>query len=299
MKKGAGKDTLASVESEPTVADARTRVGRPGDDGAVALALSASLLRYRQTRMIVFAILALLNCAAIAVITAPNHALSLLTTAFEVVMAVGLVALLGIDDTLLYISKVDKLVYHWKLIATRDSLTGLYNRLAFLQTLDKRISLTTAKSARYGVMFIDLNKFKPINDQFGHEVGDNVLRIAARRLRSVAGNDDMVARLGGDEFAILMSRTNVMLARKLEFAIEQVFKTPITINGAELVLSCSIGTCLESDHHRTAEDVLRAADSLMYRQKALERWKGNTRMNAMRVQKIKGGGASAAIKGKR
>lgn len=264
----------------------RSHLARGGDDMVATAVLTVELARHRRARFWIMTLFALLNCAAIATVTNRNTVLNLPAIALEAGAGLIAVAMLAYDDGVRYAAKIEKLLYHWRLIATRDSLTGLYNRLAFLQTLDKRISLTTTKSARYGVMFIDLNKFKLINDQYGHEVGDNVLRIAARRLTSVAGSDDMVARLGGDEFAILMSRTNVLVARKLEFGIEQAFRVPISINGKELVVTASIGTCLESDNYRTSDEIIRAADTLMYRQKAILRWGGNTRIKSTRVRKV-------------
>jgi diguanylate cyclase (GGDEF)-like protein len=275
---------LAGYKAAP-VPVPRARVSRSGDDVAVSAVLAAGLQRHRRVRFWIMVLFALLNCAAIASVQEHGHAVDLSLIALEAVVGLTAVATLAYDDGVRYAAKIEKLIYHWKLIATRDSLTGLYNRLAFLQTLDKRISLTTEKSARYGVMFIDLNKFKQINDLYGHEVGDNVLRIAARRLLGAAGSDDMVARLGGDEFAILMSRTNVLVARKLEFGIEQAFRAPISINGKELIVTASIGTCLESDHYHTSDELIRAADTLMYRQKAVERWRGNTRIKSTHIRK--------------
>jgi len=281
-------------QPNPTLtANGRNRLRRPRDDGSAAYGLENQLARYKIIRLTAVALFSVANCVIIASITANSKDVNTVCVIVEGIIGALLVVMMGFDDYKFYNTKVNNLVNHWKHIATRDSLTGLYNRLAFLQALDRRIAIASTTTSRYGVMFIDLNKFKPINDRYGHAVGDNVLTIAARRLLSVAGNDDLVARLGGDEFAILMTRTNVVIARKLEFDIENVFKTPITINGSSLVISASIGTCLASDYHRNAEDVIHAADVMMYRQKAIERWNGNTRINKAKVQ-----GVNRAAKGR-
>ncbi len=243
-------------------------------------------------RPAILALLGLTNCVLISSYIHSGSPKDLETQCLWIEAAFGLAIVLGIalDDFLLYSSPYRRIIDYWKGLATRDALTGLHNRFSFMQALEQRAEIARTTRARYGVMFIDLNKFKQINDTFGHAIGDGVLTTTARRIAQVVGPTDMVARLGGDEFAILLLRTNVVHARKMEVEIANTFVDPMMVHGKQLFTSASIGTCLASDHHLHAEDLLHAADLLMYRQKALKQWNGNTRMNKARVRGVKRSG---------
>lgn len=279
--------TMTKVAEAPAAGPPVRRTRQPHENGSLALIYGHSISNHKILRVATIAILSVINCVVIAYVAASEKDASIICLEIEAGYALLLVILCAFDDAYWFGQRIDKLVGYWKRIATRDSLTGLFNRLAFLQALDKRIAIAEETRARYGVMFIDLNKFKEINDTFGHAVGDAVLTVAARRISGVTGKDDLVARLGGDEFAILLMRTNVVLARRAEVELLEAFKSPMTINGQVLYVGASIGTCLASDQHTHAEDVIHSADVLMYRQKALTRWAGNTRVNSAKVQNIK------------
>ena len=151
-------------------------------------------------------------------------------------------------------------------MANHDPLTNLPNRNYFRRRLPQAISL----AKRYGrilcLLFIDLDRFKPINDQFGHLVGDNVLRIVARRLSGVIRAVDTVARLGGDEFAAIF--TDLAAASASEPLIERLLgaiAAPVVIDGLGLQVSGSIGVSyFPQQGDLEAEQLLRQADHAMY-----------------------------------
>ncbi|GLZ30146.1 GGDEF domain-containing protein [Lentzea sp. NBRC 105346] len=146
--------------------------------------------------------------------------------------------------------------------ATHDTVTGLANRAVVIRHLD-------ARSSGMSVLFIDLDKFKVINDSLGHSCGDKVLRIAGERLRSRSRRGDLVGRLGGDEFVVVTSATThgdvCALAQNLRDAIA----APMLVDGRQLHLDASIGiVTVERRDARDGEDILRDADVAMYQAKA-------------------------------
>ena len=122
---------------------------------------------------------------------------------------------------------------------------------------------------RLGVLFIDLDGFKQINDRYGHPVGDAVLRTAAQRLKDCARSSDLVARLGGDEFVIVCNDlrkpddVKILMER-----IEQAMLKPIELDQHPLKVGASTGLALYPENGHTAESLLAAADEAMYRNKA-------------------------------
>jgi len=152
-------------------------------------------------------------------------------------------------------------------IAYHDTLTGLPNRLLLLDRLRQAIAQARRGCFPLSVLFIDLDDFKPINDTFGHEVGDHVLQETARRLQEVVRESDTVGRLGGDEFVIVANGLAAgpdvdQLANKLLKSLAQ----PITLTGREVSVGCSIGIAHHQDD-MDAETLLRHADVAMYRAK--------------------------------
>lgn len=153
-------------------------------------------------------------------------------------------------------------------LATRDQLTGLPNRTTFRDRLDHDVQLSLRRNESLGVMFIDLDGFKLINDTLGHDVGDEVLVVVAERLRAVLRGSDTPARLGGDEFAALLPSVSseaeaLQVANKLVASLEQ----PILARGHTLQLGASIGAALFPEHGRLGDEVLRHADLAMYHAK--------------------------------
>ena len=157
--------------------------------------------------------------------------------------------------------------------ALHDALTGLPNRVLFLDRLAQSI-LRAQRGGRAGtascaaVLFLDLDRFKLVNDSLGHHVGDRLLIAVARRLESALRPGDTVARLGGDEFTILLD--DVCDAREATVIAERVQQTlqdPFHLDGRELVVAASIGIAL-ADPDASPPDVMRDADVAMYRAKA-------------------------------
>ncbi len=168
--------------------------------------------------------------------------------------------------TMLWVILVDRRAI--KHIALHDPLTGLANRRLF----DERLNYTLLQRQRqqhpFALLSLDLNGFKPINDQFGHKAGDIVLREVGRRINSVIRQEDTLARVGGDEFMIILpSTTDSLGALKVAEKIRQAFNAPFTYIGNELTLSTSIGASLYPLDGENTDELLRAADQAMYAEK--------------------------------
>jgi diguanylate cyclase (GGDEF)-like protein len=154
--------------------------------------------------------------------------------------------------------------------AHHDPLTGLANRTLLQDRLQQAIDAALRHHEAGALAFIDLDNFKHINDSFGHDVGDEVLRSIAERLRHSLRDDDTVARVGGDEFVLLIARQpGVKPITELVERIRQAISAPIHAGGKELIASASIGVALFPDHGLAAEPVTRAADAAMYHAKTL------------------------------
>ncbi len=155
-------------------------------------------------------------------------------------------------------------------IAYHDSLTDLANRACFHERLDAAVAAAQGDATqRYAVMFLDLDRFKIVNDSLGHVAGNELLREVAQRLASCVRPNDLVARLGGDEFAILLEDLHDADAgMRLAERVLQALSLPMSINGTEVVPGASVGITFSDLGYRSAEDVLRDADLAMYRAKA-------------------------------
>src|SRR6476661_4662828 len=154
-----------------------------------------------------------------------------------------------------------------------DALTGLPNRSMFTE----RLRHSMRRSQRhpddmFAVLFLDLDRFKEVNDNLGHFAGDELLRAVARRLEACLRPEDTVARLSGDEFAILLeSITEASDAGRVAERIEEALSFPINIAGSEVVTSASMGIVTSSMSHDQPEQLIRSADMAMYRAKAAGR----------------------------
>ena len=157
--------------------------------------------------------------------------------------------------------------------ALHDALTGLPNRSQLLVTLTRSLARFRQDPARaFAVLFLDLDRFKIVNDSVGHLVGDELLKEAATRIGDCIREPDIVARLGGDEFAIVLDHTHepaeaVLVAERV---ISHLSK-PMRIAGKELYTSASIGIAFSHERYRNPEELLRDADVAMYRAKAAGR----------------------------
>jgi len=154
--------------------------------------------------------------------------------------------------------------------AFHDALTGLPNRALFMDRLGHAIaSAKRHPSYLYGVLFMDLDRFKVINDSLGHGVGDKLLIEVGKRLKSCLRPGDTVARLGGDEFAILLEDIiDTADAEEITRRIEEALTAPYNIQGNEIVTGQSIGIALRSERYEWPEQILRDADIAMYEAKS-------------------------------
>ncbi len=153
-------------------------------------------------------------------------------------------------------------------LAHHDPLTGLPNRLLLHARMEHAVTRARRTQSRFAVLFLDLDRFKTVNDSFGHPVGDLLLQEVARRLTDCVRSDDTVARLGGDEFTILIEDLlDPGNAAKTAVKILEALSAPFDLGGLEVFSSGSLGIALFPDDGDDATTLLRNADSAMYRAK--------------------------------
>ncbi|MEC5408181.1 diguanylate cyclase [Paraburkholderia sp. MPAMCS5] len=154
-------------------------------------------------------------------------------------------------------------------LATHDVLTGLPNRMLFMEKLERAIQDAARRREGLAVLFVDLDRFKQINDQFGHSVGDKVLVAVARRLKQVLHSADVVARLGGDEFIVLIEGPRSgEAAPGIASRIMDALNEEIAIDSQSMTVGSSIGISQFPDDSGTAEELLLNADAAMYAAKS-------------------------------
>ena len=162
-------------------------------------------------------------------------------------------------------------------IATSDPLTGVLNRRGFERDAARRLT-DSADDATGALLYIDLNDFKQINDEFGHEIGDQLLTIASERLRKSLRSCDIIGRPGGDEFVALVPDVDSEVAGKLAIRLTNALEETYTIGRQQLRCAASIGLALYPKNANTLTGLLREADQAMYRAKA--RCRGNSETGA-------------------
>jgi diguanylate cyclase (GGDEF)-like protein/hemerythrin-like metal-binding protein/PAS domain S-box-containing protein len=161
----------------------------------------------------------------------------------------------------------EEVIYHQ---AHFDALTGLPNRYFFFDQLSKELSRARRVGGRVGLLFMDLNKFKPVNDQYGHDAGDQVLKTVAERWLASTRNSDTLARLGGDEFALIVDGLKdaselATIAQKLIAALTEPIDLP---RGARCTVGTSVGGSIYPDSATEMDSLVAAADAAMYGCKA-------------------------------
>ncbi|WP_272989428.1 MULTISPECIES: GGDEF domain-containing protein [Spongiibacter] len=152
-------------------------------------------------------------------------------------------------------------VYHGQ----HDPLTGLMNRRFFVDTVKSFIADPAMKG--FCILYLDLNAFKPINDNYGHHVGDEVLMAIGRRLRECFRGTDSCCRIGGDEFCVLVPVGEQSPITDVVKRASAIFSEPVVIEGRELAISASIGSAVFPADGKTYEELLHSADQQMYRVK--------------------------------
>ena len=148
--------------------------------------------------------------------------------------------------------------------ALHDSLTDLPNRVLLHDRLQQAIRAAERTRSSVALLVMDLDRFKEVNDTFGHHTGDLLLEQLGERLGSVLRSSDTIARLGGDEFAVLLPTATVEDARQIAERLLQVLEEPFTLGGLQLEIDASIGIALSPDHGQDADALLRRADVAMY-----------------------------------
>ncbi len=187
-----------------------------------------------------------------------------------------------------HISHLQRQLKSYKQVSDKaqfDPLTGLLNRSSFEQKLEGLIQLNQAKKSLMGVLFVDLDRFKHVNDTYGHDVGDALLKHVAKVLTSVVRKGDVVARLGGDEFMLLLSDLqSSQAATKVASKIIETVSKPVTILGKEVDVGASVGISIYPNDGEHAKDLIKSADSAMYAVKASGRNDFELRSPEMRQQ---------------
>jgi diguanylate cyclase (GGDEF)-like protein len=156
--------------------------------------------------------------------------------------------------------------------ASHDELTGLLNRVGFRRRVEGIVSDTRAERREVGLLFIDFDNFKHVNDAYGHEAGDELIRKAAVRLEAMTRGSDEVARLGGDEFAVILADLHDdEQLRAAENRVRAAFVEPFPLGEPTIAVSVSVGMALWPGHGRSLQELMRHADAAMYEDKAKHR----------------------------
>jgi diguanylate cyclase (GGDEF)-like protein len=154
-------------------------------------------------------------------------------------------------------------------LADRDGLTGLYNRRRMSEFLTSAIAESSQQQQRFGVLFIDLDGFKHINDRYGHAMGDQLLIAVSGRIATRARTGDLVCRYGGDEFIVLLPRVpDRAAAIDVAATITDLVSLPYWMGYEQLRVTAAVGVALYPDDGDNAAELLHRADELMYRAKA-------------------------------
>lgn len=193
------------------------------------------------------------------------------------------------------ITNKKRIANHIKHLATHDALTGLPNRLMFSELLAQTIrNANRYKDQRFAVLFIDLDRFKAVNDTYGHHTGDHLLAEVGQRLRNPLRKSDIVARLGGDEFVVLLQKvTNKDQVARIASNILHLFSQPITMEQREYLIGASIGISLFGEDAWDEETLMTHADTAMYAAK--EEGRNNYRLYSAELHKHREQRAGLAV----
>ena len=148
--------------------------------------------------------------------------------------------------------------------ARRDALTGLPNRSAINEILRETINISSEKGREFSILFIDLDRFKDINDAYGHVVGDHLIIAAAAAIQATLRDGDVMGRFGGDEFTIVLRESNVDRACAITERLLSAFQVPLVVGDRQLQISPSVGIAMYPDHGGDIETLIKPADTAMY-----------------------------------
>ncbi len=150
-------------------------------------------------------------------------------------------------------------------LATHDPLTDLPNRFLMVDRLTQLLSRARRYGSAFAILFMDIDRFKDVNDSYGHEFGDRVLRAVAQRLTSAVRQNDTVARIGGDEFVIILETAQgAQAADTVAQHVHRALRRPLTLEHRRVRVTVSIGISMYPQHGEDVDTLLRAADSAMY-----------------------------------
>jgi len=152
-------------------------------------------------------------------------------------------------------------------LANYDALTGLSNRSRFIHETEAYIHKASAENTAFALMFIDLDYFKSINDKYGHQIGDEVLKIVAAKISNQIKSSDLAARIGGDEFLVLLKEVNRVQIGEISARLVERLSEPIVINEYRCQVGASIGISIFPDNGRTIDELISVSDEAMYKVK--------------------------------
>jgi diguanylate cyclase (GGDEF)-like protein/PAS domain S-box-containing protein len=174
----------------------------------------------------------------------------------------NVIGLVGITREINEMRQIEVALQH---LATHDALTELPNRFLLVDRLNQLLSRADRSGTYFAVLFMDLDRFKEVNDSHGHDVGDLLLRAVAQRLAKSVRQSDTVARIGGDEFVILLETVHkVEEADAVAVKVQQAFARPFSLERHHIESTVSIGVSFYPENGSDADSLLRAADYAMY-----------------------------------
>ena len=183
-------------------------------------------------------------------------------------MLIAISALSGVSWIRRYSRQRDQNEAALRNLAFHDSLTGLLNRPAFLDRLDHALARGGREGKNMSLLLIDLDRFKDVNDNFGHQAGDQILQVMAGRMQELLRGSDSAARLGGDEFLILLEDDDLDGAKTVAARLQKRIEEPVILAQGCVTLSASIGIAVYPQNASQVDALIQSADQAMYRAKA-------------------------------
>ncbi|WP_052948711.1 GGDEF domain-containing protein [Mesobacillus campisalis] len=149
-------------------------------------------------------------------------------------------------------------------LAARDPLTELLNRRSFVESLQISISEAKVTGELVAVLYLDLDRFKMINDTLGHEAGDEILKLFSKRLRKYTREEDVIGRMGGDEFVILLKNDSMVSIKKSVKRIYKAIQSPYQVKGQDFMVTSSIGISIYPTNSENPKKLVQYADKALY-----------------------------------